>query len=68
MLVGRIGGDELPLAVLADNALAEMFHPNLQTPTARRAFLHKISYIGHDEWKPPVTLPVTRTTNNPLCL
>jgi hypothetical protein len=34
--------------MLAHDAPAEIFHPNLQAPTANGAFLHEERWVGHD--------------------
>jgi hypothetical protein len=50
--VGGIHGHEFALAMLAHHSLAQVFHTNLQSPAAGRAFLDEVSGIWHD--LPPV--------------
>jgi hypothetical protein len=44
---GRIDGNQTSLAMLADDPSAEMLDPDLKSPTARRALLNEVGWVGH---------------------
>jgi hypothetical protein len=46
--VGRVGREQLPLAVLALQPLAQILHSNLQPPATSGAILDKVRGATHD--------------------
>jgi hypothetical protein len=45
--IGRIGGNQVSLTMLAHNSSAEMLDTNLKAPAARRTLLDEVGWVGH---------------------